>query len=334
VTEDRFVAAGTARWAELGELISRAQRRGLSVLTGAEARRLGSLYRTVSTDLATARSLRLSEPTVHHVNRLCVAAHDLVYAGHRRGGQFARAGAFLAGGFPALVRRTWRWHAFAAALTIAAAVAAYVVFVNDPDLAERTLGTTFRDRAERAAAMPDDARRYLEVPDLYTMPLFSWGIMANNIRVTLACFALGAFFGVGTVLLLILNGVSVGGGLAVFQTAGVPGVLWTFIAGHGPLELTAIFIASGAGMRLGMSLILPGRLTRGAAFRESGLESVQLLLGTSAMLVVAGIIEGFVSPSAVPGVVKWSIGAATAAFMVWYFGRVGREPRGTAPDPA
>ena len=106
--EERFVEERSARWAELRALVQRAQMRGLSSLSGAEVRRLGALYRLATTDLAAARSFRLSESSVQHVNRLCVAAHGLIYAGHAGGDAMARLGSLLASGFPALVRRTWR----------------------------------------------------------------------------------------------------------------------------------------------------------------------------------------------------------------------------------
>jgi uncharacterized membrane protein SpoIIM required for sporulation len=339
VNEERFVAERTPRWTELRALLSRAQSRGLASLSGDEVRRLGALYRAATTDLAAARSFRLSEATVLHVNRLCVAAHGLIYAGHGGGGALRRAASFLGGGFAALVRRTWRHHAFAAAAMAVPGIAAFLVFRGDPDLAERTLGTVFRDRAERAAAMPDDARRYIEVSAMW-MPLMSWGIMANNIFVSLAGFAAGAVGCVGGVWLLAKNGVSLGGGFAAFHDAGVPGVLWTFIAAHGPLELTAIAISCGAGLRLGLSLVVPGRRSRAAAFRETGLESVTLLLGAAAMLVVAGLLEGFLSPSDAPAPAKWTVGAATAVGMAWYCARAGGDARrerttgGPASDPA
>jgi len=178
--------------------------------------------------------------------------------------------------------------------------------------------------------MPEEARNNIQLTGLW-LPVLSWGIMANNIRVALIGFALGATAGVGTVLLLAVQGVNLGGGFAVFHDAGVGGVLWTFIAAHGPLEMTAIFISCGAGMRFGLALVVPGRRSRAAAFRDTGRESVAMLLGTAAMLVAAGLLEGFLSPSQAPPPVKWAAGGATAVFMVWYFGR---PPHGHAADPS
>jgi uncharacterized membrane protein SpoIIM required for sporulation len=336
VTEERFVAERSARWNELGALLTRAQTRGLASLTGDEVRRLGALYRAAATDLAAARTFRMSDATTSHVNRLCVTAHDLVYAGHRGGGGVARAARFLASGFPSLVRRTWGFHGFAAAVMILSGIATFLALRGDPDLAERTLGTVFQERADRAASLPDDARRYIEVSGMWR-PLLSWGIMANNIFVSAIGFAGGAAACVGGIWFLFQNGASLGGGFAVFHDAGVPGVLWTFVSAHGPIELTAIFISCGAGLRLGTSLLVPGRRSRAAAFRETGLESVSLMLGTSSMLVVAGLLEGFLSPSAAPAELKWAVGAGSVLLMAWYFARAGRSgesPRGRAADPS
>jgi len=333
--EDRFVADRTASWTELRGLVQRAQKRGLSSLTPVEVRRFGALYRSATSDLATARSFRFSETTVVHVNRLCAAAHDLVYADGRGDGAARRAATFLASGFPALVRRTWRFHAFAAAVMFLAALASYVAMHGDPDLAERTLGTTFRQRAERAAAAPDDPNVYFPISGSW-MPVASFGLMTHNILVAAVGFAAAAIGFVLGLFLLAQNGVMLGGGFAVFHDAGVGRVLATFIAAHGPLELSAIAISWGAGFRLGLALLVPGRRSRGDAFRETGLESAALLFGVAAMLVCAGLLEGFVSPSTAPASAKWAVGAATAAFLAWYFARAGaRATHGrTGTDPS
>lgn len=321
MNERRFVAERGERWRELGELIDRAQRFSLRSLAGRDVRRLGALYRAATSDLALARTLNCSDDTVRHVNRLCAGAHDLVYGTRRRspGGALVRA---LAADFPLLVRRTFAWHAAATALFVVAALATYVVFREDPDLADRTLGPVFRSRADRSAAMPEDARRYLELRGAFT-PFLSWGIIANNVTVSLVLFSTGAATVVLSAFLLVMNGAMIGGGFAVFADAGVPGVLATFVVAHGPLELAALWIAGGAGMRVGAAWMLPGRRTRTAAFQDAGREALTLLLGTTAMLVVAGLIEGFLSPSAAPGAVKYAVGGVTAALFVVFVARRG-----------
>jgi len=320
--EERFVKPRMGAWRQLSELIEAAHKRGLSSLDGASIRRLGRLYRAAAADLALARTLDVSRETEAHLNRLCSSAHDLIYAGRRRGpaGQFLR---FLGGGFPRLVRETWRYHGFAMAVMLLSGVAAFVVFLADPVLAREHLGPLYA-RAARAKALSGDARVYLEISTPLA-PIFSWGIMANNIQVTLMVFATGVCFGLGAVALLIFNGVSIGGAVAVYHEVGAPELIWTFMAAHGPIELTAIFIAAGAGIRVGLSLILPGRLSRPAAFHHCGVESLKLLGGTAVMLVCAGLLEGFVSPTRLPPPVKWAVGAVTLCLLVWYLGFFGRR---------
>lgn len=316
MNERRFVAGRIERWRELEGLLVRAQKSGLRRLPGTDVRRLGALYRSAATDLAAARTLGCSDDTVRHLNRLCAGAHDLVYAS-RRTSPLATLVLGVTEEFPALVRRTIAWHLAATALCLLAGLAAYVVFREDPDLADRTLGAVLRQRAERAAATPEDARRYLELRGAFA-PFLSWGIIANNVTVSLILFACGAATIVLGTFSLVVNGAMLGGGFAVFADAGVPGVLGTFVAAHGPLEMMALWIAGGAGLRVGVSWLLPGRRSRIAAFQSAGREAITLLLGTTLMLVVAGLIEGFVSPSAAPAWGKILLGAVSGGgFVAW-----------------
>lgn len=327
MNEERFVRDRVARWDELRALVDRGTQAGLRALAGSEVRRLGALYRAATADLATARTLRLSRETQAHLNRLCASAHDLVYARRSRG-SLERAQAFLGGGFARLVRATAPYHAAAAFAFVLGVAAAYLVFRQDPALADRMLGAHVRGGALRAAA----DEHYIEIPGL-VRPLFSWGIMANNVNATLVGFALGSLLGVGGLLFALYQGMfALGGVLAVYADEGLAYVVLTFAAAHGPLELTAIFIGIGAGMRTGLAPLVPGRRTRMAALVATARESVALLGGVAVMLVLAGLLEGFVSPSYLPPAVKWGIGALTIGGMAAYFGWAGRAPAaGPAP---
>jgi uncharacterized membrane protein SpoIIM required for sporulation len=322
--EERFVAERLPRWKQLQDLLDRAHKRGVRSLGPERARELGALYRATTSDLALARTLQVSASTLDHLNRLCSAAHDQIYAGARRT-PAGRAAGFLTAGFPRLVRRTWKFHALAFGVFALCGLATYMVLLNDPAQARETVGSEMFLRAERAKALAETDRRYLDMPSL-SRPLFSWGLIANNVNVTLMLFAAGATVGIGTLFILAFNGISLGGGFAAFSIVGVPELLWTWVAAHGPVELTAIFIAGGAGLRMGAGLILPGQKTRRRAFRDAALDSVQLIAGTAVMLVVAGLLEGFVSPAVgIPPWGKWAIGGLTVAAMIGYFGFVGRE---------
>ena len=158
------------------------------------------------------------------------------------------------------------------------------------------------------------------------------GITTNNISVAFNVFALGITAGLGTCLLLLYNAVMLGAFVAHFDVHGLTYALWSFIAPHGILEIMAILVAAGAGLRLGLSLALPGDVTRLASLRRGAKEAVLLVLGTIPMFVVAGAIESFVTPSHLPGGVKIIVGVAAGGMALYYLLAVGRP--GAAPARA
>src|SRR5207253_6640310 len=150
-------------------------------------------------------------------------------------------------------------------------------------------------------------------------------IFTNNIRVTFYAFALGAMFGVGTLYILAFNGAMFGAILALTYRAGFGNDLLTFVVGHGVIELSCIFIAGGAGLLIGAALLMPGNLTRGDALKSRGMEAVRLIVGCIPLLVVAGIIEGFISPAPIKPMIKISIGVLTGFALYSYLLLAGRE---------
>jgi uncharacterized membrane protein SpoIIM required for sporulation len=176
-------------------------------------------------------------------------------------------------------------------------------------------------------AIPEDAQEALlasEFEDYYSSApagAFASHVTFNNIQVSVVAFALGALLIPGIVI-LAYNGLNVGivGGL--FVSEGQAGTFFGLIAPHGLLELTAVVIAGGAGLRMGWSLLVPGDRTRGAALAEEGRRSVALVLGTVLAFVVAGLIEGFVTPAPIPTGVRVAVGVAVEAlFLLWVIGR-------------
>jgi len=157
-------------------------------------------------------------------------------------------------------------------------------------------------------------------------------IMTNNIRVAILAFAGGVLVGIPTVLVLALNGLMLGSVVAVAQQGGVGVELWSFVSPHGWIELTIIFIAGGAGLGLGRAILLPGLFSRADALTAAALDSVRLLLGGAALLVIAGTIEGFVSPSLIPPAFKFGFGLVTAVALFSYLFLAGRETSAESPD--
>jgi uncharacterized membrane protein SpoIIM required for sporulation len=161
------------------------------------------------------------------------------------------------------------------------------------------------------------------------MPVMASGIIANNVQVTFVAFAGGILAGIGTVLALVFNGVLLGGVAAAFANQGQSLHLWTFVLPHGIIELMAIAIAGGAGLWLGSALWMPGRRTRREALTMRGREAVGLIAGTTLLLIVAGLIEGFVSPAPIPRAAKLGFALLTAVLLALYllFGGRATEDR-------
>jgi uncharacterized membrane protein SpoIIM required for sporulation len=153
-------------------------------------------------------------------------------------------------------------------------------------------------------------------------------IATNNIQVTIYTFAFGALFGVGTLFYLAYNGANIASVLALTYRAGFGNALVTFMVGHGVIELSCIFIAGGAGLLIGSALVMPGDLSRADALKSRGKEAVRLMMGVAVLLVVAGIIEGFVSPAPISPKIKFSIAAITGLALYSYLLIVGRENQG------
>jgi uncharacterized membrane protein SpoIIM required for sporulation len=144
-------------------------------------------------------------------------------------------------------------------------------------------------------------------------------IIANNVQVTFGVFALGITAGIGSMLLLVLNGVSFGGVLGLYQSKGILPLIVAFVAPHGVLELSAVCIAGGAGFLLAAALLIPGRRTRKRALIENGRRAIRLIAAATVLLLVAGSLEGFVSPIPWwPLRAKLAVAAATAVLLILY----------------
>ena len=156
-------------------------------------------------------------------------------------------------------------------------------------------------------------------------PTVASEIITNNIKVAAIAFAGGITAGLLTVAIIAFNGLDVGATSALFADHGYGLDFWATISPHGVIELTAIQIAGGAGLILAGGYLRPGRARRVDALAANGARAVVLMLGVACMLVVAGLIEGFISPQRFPAGVRFGVGALTAIGLICYFTFAGRE---------
>jgi uncharacterized membrane protein SpoIIM required for sporulation/uncharacterized RDD family membrane protein YckC len=318
-----IVAAGGARWGAFAELLDRVRARGgLRALGEDEVSAFVAQYRELTVDLARLRTAsRGRDPdALFYLSRLVGAGHNLLY--RQRPAGTREAWRYLTVGVPREVRRSWLPVSLAAFLLFAPGVATYAAIVRDPSLGPRLVSPGMIARAEGAAERERRGGGYLPERDAELRgPLMTSMIMTNNLRVALSAFAGGMTAGVGTVLALVFNGFALGGPLAVYRNLGVLSNILGFVAAHGVIELTAIVLAGGAGLLVGSAILLPGALARRDAFFVRGRRALRLVAGSAALLVVAGVIEGTISPSPLPHATKYAVSAATAVLLVVYLTR-------------
>jgi len=327
-----IVASGTPRWSSFAKQLDRAQRGGLKSLGEDGVRDFVAEYRDLAADLArlqTAARGREREE-VFYLSRLMAGAHNLLYRG--RSLTFKDVWRTFAVDAPREVRRSLGPIALAAALMFGPAAIAYTAVVQDPAVARVFIPAGMLDRAEDGVRRAKTGRGYISDPELFR-PVMATSIIANNVQVTFAAFAMGIAFGIGTVIVLVTNGVSLGGVFGLYASKGIASLLVKFVAPHGVLELTAICIAGGAGFLLAAALLVPGSRPRSEALRENGRRAIRLVAASTVLLLIAGTLEGFVSPIETwPLAWKLAVSAATAMFLGVYLS--GGRTRVRPPQPA
>lgn len=321
---NRFINDRKDNWQRLEDLLSILDASSLRGLSKMEVREFGELYRRAASDLAIARSETRDPKLINYLNSLVIRAHGKIYRAENQGASLIWD--FIARDFPGAFRRTWRYSAFAFAVFAFFGVASFVLCYNDLNFADG-LGL---DGIQNAAQ--SNQRWWLSLNE--ANQIGSSAILTNNILVSFKAFAYGAFFGIGTIYVLVVNGLSIGGVLGVCYKVNPEfgNALATFMVGHGVIELSCIFIAAGAGLLIGYALINPGDLTRAQALKKNGLEAVRLAIGCAILLVIAGVIEGFLSPSDLPAPLKFGTGILSGAAMYAYLSLVGRERQETTTE--
>ena len=291
-------------WARIDELLTRAGRDGVRNLTHPELQELALLYRQTASDLATIREDASSRSLAHYLNQLLGRAHNFIYMGRRS--RPVGIIKFYRETFPQVFHDTIAYTLAAGAIFWAMAAAALMLSIVHPGFQRYFLGADMMETIER--------RQMWTHSIVAIKPLASSAIMTNNLSVSFSMFALGITAGIGTVLELMFNGLLIGVIGAACWQSGMSLQLWSFVAPHGVLELPAIFIAGGGGLLIAKGMLFPGTLPRRASLVREARRAVQLVLGIVPMLILAGTIEGFVSPSELPVWLKFSV--ATAMFLL------------------
>ena len=301
-------------WQKLESLIA-SSKTGLKGLSHDELQELSLLYRQTAADLAAIRQDPSSVHFARYLNQLMARAHNIIYAGHR-----ASTGAifnFFRYEYPRVFRRNLKYCALAFAVFIVGGLAGTALTLQDPDFQLQVLGPQMVQTIQRKEMWTHSI--------IGVKPLASSRIMTNNMTVGFMAYATGITAGLGTLYMMFFNGLLIGVIGTACALAGMSLSLWSFVAPHGALELPSIFLAGGAGLMIANGLLFPGLLPRKDALAMAGREATVLVLGTVPLLIIAGTIEAFVSPTGLPIPLKFAMSASLLVLLSSYLFRLGRK---------
>jgi uncharacterized membrane protein SpoIIM required for sporulation len=309
VDVDAFVLAHRATWDRLESLVKRRRQ-----LSGAEVDELVDLYQRVSTHLSMVRSASTDSVLIGRLSGLVARARSAVTGAHAPlWREFTR---FWTVSFPVVAYRSWRWW-LGTAVVFFAVTAVIGLWVSGNPEVRATIGTP----SEIDELVNTDFASYYSENPAGSFALQVW---VNNFWVAWQCIGFAILLGIPIPYILFQNAANLGVIAGLMFDAGKADVLLGLLTPHGLLELTAVFLAAAAGMRLGWSVIAPGNRPRGQVLAEQGRAVIAVAAGMVVVLAVAGLIEALVTPSTLPTVARIGIGvAAEMAFLgyVFHFGR-------------
>ncbi len=317
---EEFYKSRKADWEQLNQVLI-ASEKNIKGLSPQQVETLGRLYRAATSDLALAQRDFPRHQITQYLNRIVGRAHAVVYQGEALA--FNRLLDFVLRGFPRLFRETMVFTVLAALfLFVPAFVAGFSIAAN-PQNATWLLS----ESAQQLIPTVQNKELWINMP-VNERPYISSFIMTHNIQVSFLAFGSGVSGGLLTVWILVSNGLDLGGLLGLTSHYGIGSDLANFVIGHGVIELSVICMAGGSGLMLGWAMIHPGLQRRRDALTLAATKAVRLLLGAVPMLVIAGTIEGLISPSeTIPWQVKWTIGITSGILLYSYLLLAGHEKK-------
>jgi uncharacterized membrane protein SpoIIM required for sporulation len=315
IPQDQFVHLRNRDWHELDGLIG--QGASLHKRDGYHISRAAGLYRSLCNDLTRAESARYSPDLLAYLNGLAARAHNILYDAKPL--RLSSAVRMLLVEFPVALRRNHRLFFLACALFLVPYAIGLFGALTSRSFSEQVIPASqldqMADMYSQGFSRGRDAGQDAQMAGFYVQ---------HNVGIAFRCFAMGILLGLGSMYALVYNGLVIGTVTGHVMQAGFGSNIWTFMCGHGPYEITAIFIAGGAGLEMGYALIATGGLTRIGSLRKSGRNIFAQIIGAAAMLVIAAMIEGFWSPSSLPDQVKWAFSAVNMTLVILFLAMAGR----------
>ncbi len=303
----QFIKKHRDDWKQLEQLVTMMHKRKKEV-AGSTIDQFYRLYQKAAQNLSYAQTYFPKEEVTFYLNGLVSKSHNVLYKDQMSSMHQVRH--FFSTTFIRLLWEQWKFVVAALVLFTIGAAGSYLSVLQDPQNMYSILPPEIAYGVDPDSLGDDNG--------YWDSSVMSASIMTNNIQVAILAFAGGVTFGLLTVYILIYNGIIIGALAALFWTHGKTYEFWAYIVPHGMIELTAIFIAGGAGLLMGYKLFVPGDYSRGYQLKVNAKRSVQLLLGTVPLFVIAGIIEGFITPAPIPLEAKYFVAFVTVIGLILY----------------
>ncbi len=313
----QFVGRNRSDWRRLEALLDRAEKK-MQALSDEELDDLGRLYRRATSDLALAQRDFPDQKVTRYLNGLVARAHAVIYRGDPMRARALRI--FFFRTFPQIYRQLWPYTLTAFLVFLIPAIIAFFVVLRNPNAITLLLGQGVQEMVQQVK----DGKMWTEIaPQVRSAA--STAILTNNIQVMFLTFAGGVTAGLLTLYVLFSNGLQIGALFGLLQAYGMSANLAEFIVAHGVIELSVIFLSGGVGLYMGDGLLRPGLQRRRDALAARASIGVQAILGSIPLLIIAGLIEGFISPSALPWQFKAAVGTGTGLLLYGYWLWMGKS---------
>ena len=315
VAED-FITAKHTHWERLSQLVRTAQS-NIVAMKASDLQELGRLYRQVTSDLAQARRDYPGHPVAVYLNDLVAQSHNAIY--RERTSAASKLKDYFLVLLPRTFRETWPFTLAAFLFFVLPAIVGWVIAARDPN-AGLALMPGLTGAVED---MRNNNEWWRDLNDANGTGAAV--ILTNNIYVSFQAFIGGLSIGIMSIYILYHNGLMLGVLSGAAQNIGFDDNLWGFVIAHGVVELSIIFLAGGAGLQLGWAILRPGLLSRRAALLAAARRAFILSGAIIMFLILAGLIEGFISPSFLPVWFKIAVAITSGAVMYGYLFFTGRH---------
>jgi uncharacterized membrane protein SpoIIM required for sporulation len=310
ILSNQWILKRRPHWDRLSSLLAQSDASGLGQLSRAELQEMALLYRQVAADLSVLRQDTTARTYALHVNQLLARAHHIIYSGRKT--NLLTLFRFLRDEYPVIFQKQLGYVVASVLISVSAGMLGVILTTVRPEFMRHFVGPQMIATMERHEMWTHSI--------VSVKPMATSAIMTNNLSVSFVTFAGGILFGLLTLFSLFNNGLMLGVIGTACHQYGMSVQLWSFVAAHGSLELPSILIAGAAGLRLGHAMLFPASLRWKESIARGGIEATRLVSGIIPLLVIAGCLEGFFSPSQAPVWLKFTVGGLLFTLLnLWLF---------------